>query len=116
MNKKHKFKIGDWITYGDFTFQVADIVDDVLFNEAYFTQDLRNLEHVHINDAQLWQPKTDDYCWFRDYKTITPVLGKFEEIKENGFYGMKKDHQNKGVKFFQYCEPFIGELPTNIKG
>ncbi len=57
---------------------------------------------------ELWHPKVGEWCWFWDENYTTAILAKFENIS-NGLF--VEHHGN----IFEYCEPFIGQLPTHLK-
>lgn len=54
-----------------------------------------------------WHPKVGEWCWFWDENYTTAILAKFENIS-NGLF--VEHHGN----IFEYCEPFIGQLPTHL--
>lgn len=106
------FKVGDWIVVTAFEnktlivkYEKHIIKENVLIlnNNIYFPSG-RFLEYM-----QLWQPKPDEWCWFWDEHYTTAILAKFENISD----GLFVEHHGN---IFEYCEPFIGELPSNLKG
>ena len=69
---------------------------------------------------KLWQPKVGEWCWFWSKSFPKPQLLPFRSYFKNSFYSTEY-----GVtifneilcecNYFDYCEPFIGQLPTSIK-
>lgn len=60
-------------------------------------------------DVRSWQPEPGEWCWF--YNDIgNPIFAKFERMEEGICY--------KPISYstyFEYCEPFIGQLPSICK-
>ena len=60
-------------------------------------------------DVRPWRPKPRAWCWF--YNSIgNPIFAKFDQMEEGICY--------KPVgytTYFEYCEPFIGQLPSICK-
>lgn len=50
-----------------------------------------------------WKPQPDEWCWFHNgtSEDCEPFISKFEQSSYNNA--------------FDYCEPFIGTLPTYLK-
>lgn len=98
------FKAGDWITVsgpaGKFVEQISGI------NEDTYTLSKTNI--CYKSQAKLWTPEPGEWCWFWDEHYTTAILAKFENIS-NGLF--VEHHGN----IFEYCEPFIGELPSYLK-
>ena len=73
-------------------------------------------------NLKLWQPKVDEYCWFGFTNQWHPnndyILGKLINIiEDNGCitYNCEPIHSEIDGNDFDYCEPFIGTLPSFIK-
>ena len=107
--ERHKFKVGDWVIHNGVVKRVTKAIDgyiDSLDNEVAVIMKEESLE--------LWEPKEEEeYFWYKN------DLVKFDEIKTNcgtllnsargcSYYPAEKN-------FEDYCEPFIGQLPTSIK-
>lgn len=103
-----KFKIGDWVILNGKHKRVTKAVDgyiDSLDNQVAVIMKEDSLE--------LWEPKEEEYFWYKN------DLVKFDEIKTN--YGTLLNsirgcsYHTAEDNFKDYCEPFIGQLPTSIK-
>ena len=86
------------------TFKPGDRVHIPYLNTepAQYRSDLCHL------GLELWQPKPDEWCWFWDEQYTTAILAKFLEKTDKGHF---EHHGNS----FEYCEPFIGTLPSHLK-
>ncbi len=67
---------------------------------------------------QKWEPQVGEvHCFYRN-KDEEPVLGKFVEIKTEHWMNnisykiYTSPDANWTCGYFEYCEPFIGTLPT----
>ena len=87
----NSFKPGDWVD-----------IPSLNTEPVQYRSDLCHL------GLELWQPKVGEWCWFWDENYTTAILAKFENIS-NGLF--VEHHGN----IFEYCEPFIGQLPTHLK-
>jgi hypothetical protein len=56
---------------------------------------------------EAWQPKPGEWCWFWDRDYVKPSLDKFEAM--DGEFFQAELHK------WEYCAPFIGELPPHLK-
>ena len=124
--------VGDWIRTPD------DEVTQVLELDAVFgTQNKLSNGHICFNGflkaCELWQPRKDEWCWFITKKTA-PILARFVyrdsktlwlDNEYKTILGYKADsfgHYSGNIGpqeedyIFPYCQPFIGELPTYLKG
>ena len=102
-----KFKKGDWVIHNGEYKRVTKAIDgyiDSLDNEVAVIMKEESLE--------LWEPEDGKYFWYKN------DLVKFDEIKGNGEILLKSA---RGLSYYvsanfkEYCEPFIGQLPTYIK-
>ena len=105
--EEHKFKKGDWVIHNGEYKQVTKAVDgyiDSLDNKVAVIMKEESLE--------LWKPKDKEYFWYKN------DLVKFHETQANlglllesargcSYYPAEKN-------FEDYCEPFIGKLPSNL--
>ena len=105
---EHKFKVGDWVIHNGVHKQVTKAIDgyiDSLDNQVAVIMKEESLE--------LWEPKEEEYFWYKN------DLVKFHETQKNlglllqsargcSYYPAEKN-------FEDYCEPFIGKLPSNLK-
>ena len=62
---------------------------------------------------ELWKPKEEVYFWYKN------DLVKFNEIQTNAGLLL---HSSRGCSYYpaeknfeDFCEPFIGQLPTTIE-
>lgn len=73
-----------------------------------------------------WTPEPGDWCWFYDNETDVPTLAKLISI--NKLFDRKEtymvatpscisetSYNYSRTMSFARCQPFIGELPTNLK-
>ena len=113
-----KFKVGDWVRVKTATFEydgTATILKGVkklsksdmwLFSENHYKCDPDKY-------IEFWKPKEEEYFWYKN------DLVKFDEIKTNCGTLLNSvrgcSYHTAEENFEDYCEPFIGQLPTNIK-
>lgn len=106
--KEPKFKVGDWVIHNGKCKRVTKVVDgliDSLDNQVAVIMKEESLE--------LWEPKEEEYFWYKN------DLVKFDETKTN--YGTLLNsvrgcsYHTAEENYKEYCEPFIGQLPTSIK-
>lgn len=122
MNKEliKKFKVGDWVvdTQDGALYKIKEIKE---FPEEpmYKRFTLSNTEETWIdiyNDEidtdgwELWQPTIGEWCWFwnNGYEK-EPTLAQLK------YKGAKLMSTLDGMGYFEYCEPFIGQLPSFLK-
>ena len=105
---EHKFKVGDWVIHNGVHKQVTKAVDgyiDSLDNQVAVIMKEESLE--------LWEPKEEEYFWYKN------DLVKFDEIKTNCGTLLNSvrgcSYHTTEANYKEYCEPFIGQLPTSIK-
>ena len=103
-----KFKVDDWVIHNGVVKRVTKAIDgyiDSLDNEVAVIMKEESLE--------LWEPKEEEYFWYKN------DLVKFDEIKTNCGTLLNSvrgcSYHTAEVNYKEYCEPFIGQLPTNIK-
>ena len=100
-----KFKVGDW---------VRDLRDNSVFqiNSENFNLKLSITNGVYIH----WQPKKGEWCWFLN-KEI-PVISQFHSLEIDGNRKYSATFPNTPhpmIGYYEYCEPFLGQLPTNLQ-
>ena len=93
--KESKFKVG--MFYYDMFGKVYKIVDNF------------DLEYCKQHNCELWDPKQGEWCWFWDDNYTYPVLRQYEGLDSDT--GKSMYRSNLGY-YYDYCEPFIGTLPT----
>lgn len=101
-----KFKVGDWI---------RDLRDNSVFqiNSENFNLKLSTTNGVYIH----WQPKQGEWCWF-SVKNKIPTIGQFLTIETDGNRKYSATFPNTPhpfITYYDYCEPFLGQLPTNLQ-
>ena len=106
--KEPKFKVGDWVIHNGVVKRVTKAVDgyiDSLDNEVAVIMKEESLE--------LWEPEDGKYFWYKN------DLVKFDEIKTNCGTLLNSvrgcSYHTAEANYKEYCEPFIGQLPTSIK-
>ncbi len=90
-----KFKVGDWVRDGKNIYQFIE-------PSSIYSYELS------LNRCELWQPQPGEWCWFWENGDKIPSFGKLTGMTESGKFF-------SGWGIYDYCEPFIGELPTNLK-
>lgn len=98
------FKVGDWVK-SNFNGVISKVVEN--YNEEPYTVDISVLNNVMF---ELWEPKEGEWCWFWNKGATKPTIGQFENKHTKSTYNMKNS-----MYFYDYCEPFIGTLPSFLK-
>jgi hypothetical protein len=97
--KESQFKVGDWVH-----------IPSLNGNPCQFSEDLCML------GLEKWEPQADEVHWFSRNKDEEPVLGKFVETEHwrntTTYKICTSPEANWTCSYFEYCEPFIGTLPT----
>lgn len=96
------FKPGDWVTSNH---------SKIPIKSDKYTISQHNT-NPGFYDFKKWEPVEGEWCWCWNIHMDKPVLCMVEELLEDGFYRTSPDN---GQIFWEYCEPFIGELPILIK-
>ena len=105
--KESKFKVGDWVIHNGVATRVTKAVDgyiDSLDNEVAVIMKDESLE--------LWEPNEKEYFWYKNdlvrfHETQTNLGLLLESARGCSYYPAEKN-------FEDFCEPFIGNLPTLI--
>ena len=105
--KEPKFKTGDWVIHNGVAKRVTKAVDgyiDSLDNEVAVIMKEESLE--------LWEPEDEKYFWYKNdlvrfHETQANLGLLLESARGCSYYPAEKN-------FEDYCEPFIGNLPTLI--
>lgn len=92
-----EFKIGDWIRNNS---------SGTVFKYT------KNMLQPDETCCEIWEPKVGEWCWFYDRINETPKLRKLFHPVGYDDHGYFYTADNSP---WIYCEPFIGELPTNLK-
>ena len=94
-----KFKVGDWVRHNGQVYNLEWEVED---------------GSIIDDEAELWQPKEGEWCWFKgvidiNYNEPSFLFGRYNY--DNFFRMDGLEHQIE----FTEVEPFIGTLPSFIK-
>ena len=109
-----KLKAGDWVT--------------VIGPTGLFVEQISNINVGYKSKATKWIPEIGTYQWFAKDNRSEPILAKLAGITYTNdshtdiswYITDKYQDQWTGMgtvttNMFKYCEPFIGELPSNLK-
>ena len=108
-----KFKVGDWVVNKASKQRIVKKVASIPYGDSVTVGDTEvGINVMLINDLELWQPKAGDWCWFFDSDNFPPKLRQFKRLILSNKY---KYESCQGLVYF-YCEPFLGQLPTTLKG
>lgn len=104
------------------TVRFEDWVDDYFKNGAWLQHQRPTLYPIEqyraiiatlpAPEPEKWQPKPGEWCWF--WTNSIPegvVLARFEQEDNNTY--MAKIHS--WISCYDYCAPFVGELPEHLK-
>lgn len=109
-----QFKVGDWVkTKAGFIKQISCLTGDKCDTLSIGNTSI-GINVVFKNEIELWQPKEGEWCWFYDDTEGTPIFGRF--YKQDKDFGNCCYPQHQINSPYSYCEPFIGELPSFLKG
>ena len=101
------FKVGDWVIHNGKYKRVTKAVDG-------YIDSLDNAVAVIMKEEslELWKPKTNEYFWYKN------DLVKFDEIQTNAgvlLQSIRGCSYYPSKNFEDFCEPFIGKLPSTIE-
>ena len=123
------FKLGDWVISTKYPkanpikVQHQHAIDTGVLGTYVNSKGQASL--LYAEECKLWQPSTDEWCWFWN-KCMdidqSPRLAQFhfivEELQEPmdfpAFYQIKYKATKLGY-LYDFCEPFIGQLPRHLK-
>ena len=108
-----EFKVGNWIVNSEFPkspFQVSKDWLDHIINTGR-TIGGNTKETGDLKNFSIWQPKAGEWCWFWSETLKTPMLLQFERFCSTNLYKYGVNNERN----YQYCEPFLGKLPTALK-
>lgn len=109
-----KLKVGDWVRHLQPYDEVFPVTEEFLNNSK------ARKEHS-FDEFELWEPHVDEWCWFwksgvKGYTIVYPLLGKFKKFVSTETNTYKNGYRYEAdIGFYTHCEPFIGELPSNLK-
>lgn len=103
-----QFNIGNWIRREGYDVSIGKIVEIMplggLVTQKYIFDE---------KDCVLWEPREKEWCWWWNDGDEIPIIRKgYKRIWDNKIVA---DMGPGKCKEFQYCEPFIGELPSILK-
>ena len=111
-----KFKVGDWVVeiHSTTKAQVLELFGNQIrvkfcYPDAIITTD--------SSDFIPWIPKKGDWCWFLNKGRI-PVISQFHSLEIEGNRKYSATFPNTPhpmIGYYDYCEPFIGNLPTTLQ-
>ena len=115
-SEEPKFKVGDWVVeiHSTTKAQVLELFGNQIrvkfcYPDAIITTD--------SSDFIPWKPKKGEYCWFWNKGTTLTVLELLEIVDDGNrkyFAAMPNIPHSLGG-YYQYCEPFFGTLPTELR-
>ena len=114
-----KFKVGDW---------VRNRINEIgqILQEDYKGKGLYKISNTHAlkcevgtsaKDLTIWVPKKGDWCWFLNKGKI-PVISQFHSLEIEGNRKYSATFPNTPhpmIGYYDYCEPFLGKLPTELQ-
>ena len=111
-----KFKVGDWVVeiHSTTKAQVLELFGNQIrvkfcYPDAIITTD--------SSDFIPWVPKSGECCWFWNKGTTITVLELLEIVDDGNrkyFAAMPNIPHSLGG-YYQYCEQFLGQLPTKLQ-
>ena len=90
-----QFKAGNWVVHPD--------------AKAPWKLSQNSINHLDNSKLELWQPQLGEWCWFWD-------SGNFPELRQFKRILISNKYQSYQTFTYDYCEPFLGKLPTTLKG
>ena len=116
-----QLKVNDWITFTDISDknpkQIIKIENGIAYTKT---------NKCLVEQAVKWIPEPGEWCWFWDNETDVPTLAKLISI--NKLFERKEtytvatpsciselSYNYSRTMTFKYCEPFVRELPSNLK-
>ena len=124
------FKPGNWVILSSSSdsrslAQVKETYLDSNKSKLYWPSENSTAVCSEMQYYELWQPEVGEWCWFWN-KCMdidqSPRLAQFhlivEELQEPMDFPAFYQTKYKTIKLgylYDFCEPFIGQLPTFIK-
>lgn len=112
-----QFKVGDWVVNKTSKQRIIKKVTSVYSDTVTVGNSTVGINAMLIKDLELWQPKKGEWCWF-SIKNRIPTIGQFLSIETDGNRKYSATFPNTPhpfISYYDYCEPFLGQLPTNIQ-
>lgn len=114
-----KFKKGDWVKSVKYpNLKPIKIESIYKSNIRLETLGLKSGGTVLYSDeVKLWTPEPGEWCWFFNKDRI-PTISQFVEFdKDISKYFAAYTNKSKAFgSWYTHCEPFIGKLPSDLKG
>ena len=118
------FKIGDWIKSTKYN------ISPIRIERIYNSKAREGIESfqsggviLYSDEVKLWEPEEEEFCWFWN-NSMQPFLAQFNFAEaddgiltyytKQGLHGSLVDLSD-ALFCFEYCEPFLGKLPTLYK-
>ena len=117
------FKVGDFVRYIHSNTSKPLKINNINCGRYYFEgTNMSCLEH----EIRPWTPEPGDWCWFYNNETDIPTLAKLISIsklfdrKETYIVATpscisETSYNYSRTMTLANCQPFIGELPSNLK-
>ena len=102
-----KFKVGDWVVHNGVIKRVTMTVNGLINSLDKQLAVIKKEESL-----ELWKPKINEYFWYKN------DLVKFDESQTNAgvlLQSIRGCSYYPSEDFEDFCEPFIGQLPTILK-
>lgn len=112
-----KFKVGDWVVNKTSKQRIIKKVTSVYSDTVTVGDSTVGINAMLIKDLELWQPKKGEWCWF-SIKNRIPTIGQFLSIETDSNRKYSATFPNTPhpfITYYDYCEPFMGQLPTNLQ-
>ena len=102
-----KFKVGDWVVHNGVIKRVTMTVNGLINSLDKQLAVIKKEESL-----ELWKPKNNEYFWYKN------DLVKFDKTETNAgvlLQSIRGCSYYPSEDFKDFCEPFIGQLPTILK-
>ena len=119
------FKPGDWVIIPNDSdkrslAQVKETYTESSKVKLYWPSEDSAAVCSEMTHYELWQPQSGEWCWFWSKSFPKPQLLPFRSYFKNSFYSTEYgvtifNEVLCECNYFDYCEPFIGQLPTILK-
>ena len=127
-----QFKVGDWVKIpedkeGRSLAQIKELYpENSMKAKLYWPSEQSTAICTQMQHYVKWTPEPGEWCWFWDNETDVPTLAKLISI--NKLFERKEtytvatpsciselSYNYSRTMTFKYCEPFVRELPYNLK-
>ena len=112
-----KFKVGDWVVNKTSKQRIIKKITSIYSDTVTVGNTEVGINVMLINDLELWKPEKGEYCWFWNKGTTITILELLEIVDDGNrkyFAAMPNIPHSLGG-YYQYCEPFFGTLPTELR-